>query len=163
VDQVNGRLAPLASGANHQRVGAISNSHVGREFEALALDYLNRSERLKLRPNFLQPLGVGRNKKAHCFDLGSDDPPVLVECKNHRWTASGSSPSAKLAVWREAMFYFHLAPKRFRKILFVLEDSHASKSESLAQHFVRLHSHLIPADVEVIQFDVATKAGERVY
>ena len=27
-------------------------------------------------------------------------------------------PSAKMTVWNEAMYYFHIAPKQYRKIMF---------------------------------------------
>ena len=105
---------------NHQRVGAISNAHVGRQFEALAAAHYLGAETWGLRSNFSVELGVGTSKKARRFDLGCDDPPTIIECKSHNFTVSGNMPSAKIAVWNEAMYYFHLAPERYRKILFVL-------------------------------------------
>ena len=70
--------------------------------------------------------------------------PVLVECKSHTWTQSGKVPSAKMTVWNEAMYLFLLAPKRFRKVLFVLRDFNEGRGESLAEYYVRNYSHLIP-------------------
>lgn len=138
---------------NHQRIGAVSNAHAGREFEALALSFFHDVEGLVLKPSFSIPVGVGRDTKPHCFDLGSDDSAVLVECKSHHWTATGNMPSAKITVWNEAMYFFHLAPKRFRKILFVLEAVHATKKETLAMYYIRTHGHLIPSDVSIIEYN----------
>ena len=67
---------------DHQRVGAISNAHVGREFEALAAAHYLGAETWKLLPSFSVELGVGSSKKAHRFDLGCDEPPVLIEPRN---------------------------------------------------------------------------------
>jgi hypothetical protein len=78
---------------------------------------------ISLVKNFTTPVGVGALKKTHRFDLGSASPPVLVECKSHTWTQSGNMPSAKMTVWNEAMYYFHVAPDIYRKILFVLKHS----------------------------------------
>jgi hypothetical protein len=63
---------------NFQRVGSVSNAHAGNDFESLAL----------IR-NFAAPVRVGEQKKWHRFDLGSEKPPVLVECKSHTWTQGG--------------------------------------------------------------------------
>src|SRR5713226_145084 len=106
--------------ASHQRIGAISNAHAGREFEREASEYFLRAESLALTSDFSIDIGVGTGKKAHGFDLGSTNPPVLVECKSHNWTETGNMPSAKVTVWNEAMYFFHLAPSHFRKVLFVL-------------------------------------------
>jgi len=147
---------------NHQRVGAISNAHVGREFEAAANDYLSHIEGLSLAPSFSIPLGVANSKKDHCFDFGSDDPPILVECKSHNWTVTGNMPSAKVTVWNEAMYYFHLAPKQYRKILFVLEARHSKQSETLAEYYSRIHAHLIPPEVQIFEYNPETKVGRYV-
>ena len=108
---------------NFQRVGSISNAHAGSDFEAKALEFFGK-QGVSLRRGYMAPVGVGEIKKAHRFDLGSENPPVLVECKSHTWTQGGNSPSAKLTVWNEAMYYFHIAPKEYRKIFFVLKHSH---------------------------------------
>ncbi len=89
---------------NFQRVGSLSNAQVGRDFESLALEYF-RQQGLLLTRCYRVPVGLGSEKKDRQFDLGSDDPPVLVECKSHRWTAGGNVPSAKMTVWNEAMYY----------------------------------------------------------
>ena len=90
----------------------------------------------------------------HKFDLGSESPPVLVECKAHTWTSGGNSPSAKLTVWNEAMHYFQCAPKGYRKILFVLRDER--NAETLAEHYLRRYGHLVPDDVEVWEYNMST-------
>lgn len=119
---------------NHQRVGAISNAHVGREFEALTAAHYLGAETWKLLPSFPDQLGVGSSGKTHRFDLGCEEPPTLIECKSHNFTVSGNMPSAKITVWNEAMYFFHLAPARYRKILFVLE---AKPLSPLTSTFIR--------------------------
>ncbi len=146
---------------NHQRVGSISNAHVGREFEAAALEYFYQVEKLQLTPSFSIDLGVaGAKSKAHRFDLGSHHPALLIECKSHNWTVTGNMPSAKVTVWNEAMYYFSLAPKNFRKVLFVLEAHHPlQEPETLAKYYTRINSHLIPSDVSIFEYNHITKNG----
>lgn len=140
---------------NFQREGAISNAHVGRDFENTAMGFL-KSEGLSLHQNFKVPVGVGEKKKPHAFDLGSDDPKIIVECKSHKWTKGNNVPSAKLTVWNEAMYYFAVAPSDFRKILFVLKDQRKSNGETLAEYYIRTYSHLIPSGVEIWEFEAET-------
>ena len=136
---------------NFQRIGSESNFHAGRDFEGLAQSYF-LARGIKLQKDF--PILIGLNgKKSRKFDLGSADPPTLVECKSHTWTSGGKVPSAKLTVWNEAMYYFCLAPKEFRKILFVLRDYDNKRGETLAQHYIRRYGHIIPGDVEILEFD----------
>lgn len=104
-----------------QRVGALSNTQVGMDFEQVARACL-AEKGIDVQRRFAVPVGVGDVKKPRSFDLGSEDPPVFVECKSHRWTAGKNSPSAKLTVWNEAMYYFTLAPPQYRRILFVLRN-----------------------------------------
>ena len=102
---------------NFQREGAISNAHVGRAFEVRARTAL--AERgLDLDPNHKVAVGIASATKEHAFDLGSEDPKVIVECKAQTWTAGNRVPSAKMKNWAEAMFYFYMAPKsRSKKLL----------------------------------------------
>ena len=51
------------------------------------------------------------------------------------------------------MYYFHLAPSRFRKVLFVLRDLSEKRDETLAAYYVRSYGHLIPKDVEILEYD----------
>jgi hypothetical protein len=69
---------------NFQRVGSISNAHVGRDFEGAARLFFAETG-IALQPNFVVPVGF-KIKKAHKFDLGSEDPPILVECKSYTAT-----------------------------------------------------------------------------
>lgn len=146
----------------HQRIGAISNAHVGAAFERVALEYFQKLG-ISLTPKFSLPIGL-KGKKEHCFDLGSSSPPVLVECKSHRWTEGAKVPSAKMTVWNEAMLYFQLAPPSYRKILFVLHDKRPGGGESLVSYYRRTYAHLIPEDVEFLEFDESSgdilKTGE---
>ena len=145
---------------NFQRLGSTSNSHVGRNFEAAAQDYF-RQRGVSLQRNYSVQIGVSK-KKERQFDLGSDNPPVLVECKSHTWTRGGNVPSAKITVWNEAMYYFLLAPRGFRKILFVLRDFSEKRGESLAEYYTRNYGHLIPEDVEIWEYDEVSSAVGKV-
>ncbi len=142
-----------------QRVGAVSNTHVGKEFEEAARLYFAETG-IALRFGFSVPVGF-TVKKAHKFDLGSDDPPILVECKSYTWTAGGNSPSAKIRGLNEVMLLFSVTPDHYRKILFVLK--HLRKEVSLAAHYVKLQGHLIGPGVEIWEFDLDRKHGARVF
>jgi len=85
-----------------------------------------------------------------------------VECKSHRWTAGGNVPSAKLTVWNEAMYYFHVSPPEYRKIMFVLRDLRQSKGESLAHYYLRTYGHLVPQCVEFWEFDESSSSAVRI-
>lgn len=143
-----------------QRVGSESNAHVGHEFELAAQEFF-RSRGLALARDVKIPIGIGSTKKDHSFDLGCLSQRVLVECKSHRWTAGGNVPSAKLAVWNEAMYYFYAAPRGYRKIMFVLRDYSSKRSESLAEYYLRTHSHLVPSDIEFWEYDAASQSAKQ--
>jgi hypothetical protein len=137
---------------NFQRINSISNAHIGRAFEEEARKYFI-SQGLTLEANHSIPIGVESLKKEHAFDLGSNSKKIIVECKSHKWTTGDNVPSAKLTVWNEAMYYFQLAPKDYRKIFFVLRDYSAKRKETLAEYYVRNYGHLIPSGVEILEYD----------
>ncbi|MFK5949331.1 MAG: hypothetical protein QM500_11260 [Methylococcales bacterium] len=137
----------------HQRVGAKSNAHVGREFELTTQSFF-ASQDLDLALNVKIEIGVDTITKEHAFDLGCESLKVIVECKSHKWTAPNDNvPSAKLTVWNEAMYYFLLAPAGYRKIMFVLSDYSEKRKETLAEYYLRTYRHMIPNDVELWEFD----------
>lgn len=131
-------------------VAFLSNAVVGRLFEDRVQAWL-AGEGLALARDFRVPIGVGNKRSEKRFDLGSTAPAVLVECKAHTWTVSGNNPGAKLTVWNEAMYYFHLAPSEFRK-LFVVRRS-MKGAMSLLERYLDWHAHLVPGDVEIWEFD----------
>ncbi|MGH0002805.1 hypothetical protein ACQU0X_22245 [Pseudovibrio ascidiaceicola] len=140
---------------NFQRKGAASNTQVGREFECRARQILEQKG-LKLGANFKVPCGLGNKKKDHNFDLGSNQPSIIVECKSQTWTETGNIPSAKMKNWAEAMFYFHMAPKEYRKIFFVEKSVRPTNGETLLDYFKRTQAHMIPDDVELWELDSET-------
>lgn len=136
-----------------QRGGSKSNIHASREFELKARRFL-LSQGLNLKFNIMIPIGIDGTEKEHAFDLGCTDTKVLVECKSHKWTKPGyNAPSSKLAAWNEAMFYFHLAPDHYRKIMFVLKDYNEKRNETLASYYLKTYGHLVPSDVEFWEYD----------
>jgi len=136
------------------------NPYKGARFEEQAKQYF-AGQGLHLERGFLVDIGVSVQKKRHKFDLGSEKPPTLVECKAHKWTEGGNSPSAKMSVWNEARYYFVTAPSHFRKILFVLKST--CKDKTLASYYIQRFEHLIPEDVELWEFDATTDQAACVY
>lgn len=139
-----------------QRAGARSNAHAGSDFEEVVKACFARKG-MVLSRNFAAPIGYTR-KKSHRFDLGSEIPPVLIECKSCTWTVGGNTPSAKLRSFNEAMLHFSIAPAGYRKLLVLMKDMRGS--ESLGSYYVRTQGHLVPDDVEVWEIDVVTMTAE---
>ena len=146
---------PVTDYNRFQRVGAAHNSGVGRAFEDLVCARFRR-QGIELQRELSVPLGSGALKKAHRFDLGSERPATLIECKSHTWTSGGNSPSAKMTVWNEAMYYFHLAPSNYRKAFFVLK--HERRGQSLGAYYLTRYGHLVPDDVEL--WEMTDDGGE---
>ena len=126
------------------------NPRTGSDFE-VSVQAFFALRGVILHRDFLQPVGMRAEKHQHSFDLGSTNPPLLIECKCHTWTSGGNSPSAKLAVWNEAMFYFAAAPAQFQKILLVKRSLKGNLS--LADHYVTRFGHLVPSRVTIIEYD----------
>ncbi|WP_225340445.1 hypothetical protein [Lysinibacillus capsici] len=139
---------------NFQRVGSISNAHIGRDFEEAAHVYFT-AQGYQIIKDVALPIGLER-KKNHRFDLGTPsyaEGKIIIECKSHRWTSGDNVPSAKLTVWNEAMYYFHLAPADYLKIFFILRDYSNKRNETLGEYYIRTYGHLIPSDVEILEYD----------
>ncbi len=139
---------------DNPKKGALFEEAVGR-FVA--------SQRIRVRRGFVLPIGVGDLKRPRKFDLGSDTPKVVVECKSHSWTAGGNAPSAKLSVWNESMYYFSLVPDHYRKMMFVLLSRFDQDGETLLSYYIRRFGHLIPHGVEMWEFNAESGAAELVH
>jgi len=135
------------------------NPGAGAKFEKAVQKYFLLKHKLALNNQVSFKLGVGKVKKLHRFDLASVKDRVIVECKSYTWTAGGNSPSAKFGFLNEVMFYFHLAPKSYRKLLVM--RNHTRKSLSLAQHYIKNHKHLFAKKVEV--WELAGSKAERIF
>ena len=136
---------------NHQRKGVSSNAEAGRNFEA-SIQSFWQQQGVQLIPSHPILIGAHQKKKQHRFDLGSNNPKILVECKSHRWTEGNNIPSAKLTVWNEAMYYFSLCPPEYRKLFCVLRDHSTKRNMTLAQYYIQTYGHLIPQGVEFWEF-----------
>jgi len=62
-----------------------------------------------------------------------------------------------MTTWDQAMYFFHVTPKGYRKIFFVLKDYSVKRQETLAEYYIRTKSHLIPTNVEIWEFDESRK------
>jgi hypothetical protein len=142
--------------SNFQREGVISNAHVGRQFEVRVQAAL-AGEGIDLETDYRVECGLHDKRKLHAFDLGSDVPPIIVECKSHTWTATGNIPSAKMKNWAEAMFYFHMAPPQYRKLFVVEQSVRTGYTESLLAYFARTQAHMIPSGTEFWELDATDK------
>ncbi len=60
----------------------------------------------------------------------------------------------------EVMLHFSVCPQHYRRILFVLK--HMRKEVSLASHYIKTQGHLIGPGIEVWEFDLEAKHGERI-
>lgn len=143
---------------NFQRNGAISNTHVGWDFESKA-QAIFLQQGLSLKRNVSLEIGVDGRSKAHNFDLGDCEKRVIVECKSHTWTETWNVPSAKMTTWNQAMYFFYVAPGDYRKILFVLRHHNPERQQTLAEYYIKTNRHLIPDGVEVWEFDEVWKTA----
>ncbi|MDH5720653.1 MAG: hypothetical protein OEZ13_08550, partial [Spirochaetia bacterium] len=86
------------------------NPKKGILFENEAKEYFKNKLNLSLERGLSLKISAnGKEKGEHKFDLGSKQEKIIIECKSHKWTAGYNAPSAKMSVWNEAMYYFHLA------------------------------------------------------
>ena len=138
---------------NFQRKGDKANATIGSDFEIVVKELFEPYVKNLQRP-FKIPIGL-TFKKQHAFDFGNNE--ILVECKSHTWTESGGVPSAKLLNWNNAMYLFHLAPKKYKKFFCVEMSFDQEKCETLLEYYIRNYGHLIPKDVILV--DVYTNAG----
>ena len=90
--------------------------------------------------------------------MGNDN--LIVECKSHTWRNGGDVPSAKISVWNEAMFYFNLAPSKYKKIFFVLRDFSEKKHKTLLEYYIEKRYHFIPKDVMFYEYCTKEKKCE---
>lgn len=129
-----------------------SNLHKGDAFEKKAKIALEKELSIELTSKVSYVIGFDRKlKKEHVFDLGHLSKKILIECKSHTWTAGNNTPSAKLTVWNEAMLYFSLLPKNFKKIFIVKRSYNKIKKISLVDHYIKNYSHLIPRGVIIYE------------
>ncbi len=135
---------------NFQRKGSKSNTDVGQAFRKRVRDMILARHRIVLHERHSVLCSLRNNQeKTHRFALGSDNPPVIVTCKTHKWTSGDNMPSAKIHAFAVAMFHFHMAPSKYRKI-FVCEQSLRKKdNKSLLEYFLDKYFYLIPPDVEL--------------
>ena len=138
------------------------NPKKGALFETAIARFLE-TQSISVQRNFPVDIGVDTVKRPHRFDLGTNRPKLVVECKSHSWTEGGNAPSAKMSVWNEAMYYFSLTPDDYRKMLFVLLSRFDAEGETLLCYYVRRFEHLIPFGVEIWEFDAESQTGQCFY
>jgi len=133
----------------HQRKGEKSNSQIGKEFETKILESFCKKG-IKLEKPYPVEIGLG-SKKYHEFDLGNKD--TIVECKAMTWTKAENVPAAKMSNWNEAMYYFFLAPKKYKKYFFAKRHYSKKHGKTLLKYYIDTFAHLIPSDVVLYDYD----------
>lgn len=133
-----------------RREGSISNSDIGGSLEKKAQKVLVGNG-LRLQADHKVLCGLRARRKNHACDLGSKIPNGIVECKSHTWTSGGSVPSAKMTNRAEAVFYFQMAPRDYRKIF--KRSIRSGSEETLPASFLREHPRMIPPEVEFWALD----------
>jgi hypothetical protein len=63
----------------------------------------------------------------------------------------------------EAMLLFSVAPPEYRKILILLKHAHQCSGVTLVSHYIKNQGRLIGPDVEIWEFDLDAKQGERIF
>ncbi|MDE0083055.1 MAG: hypothetical protein OXT72_10455 [Gammaproteobacteria bacterium] len=66
---------------------------------------------------------------------------------------NGHPPTSRITNWHVAMLCFANAPTGYRKIFFVARSVHAKQTTSLAEYYIRKYGHLVPAGVEIWEYD----------
>ena len=141
---------------NFQRKGVKSNTEVGKKFENIILNFLEKNN-VSLENQKKVKIGINA-KKDHAFDLGNDS--IIVECKSQTWTESGNAPSAKIKNWSDAMFSFYLAPSKYKKLFFVEMSYNQKNCKTLLEYFIEHYFYLIPSDVLLIDYYTENKNFE---
>lgn len=139
---------------SNRKKGDIFSKKVGKYLEMRGFD---------LESEYVVQVGLNsRIKKPHKFDHGSRS--VLVECKYYNWTEGGKNPSGKIATLNEAMVYFHATPQGYIKKMFISKTNKKGvrRPETLAEHYVRLHGHFIPDEVEIWEFDLSSEEARQI-
>jgi len=136
------------------RAGSASNDQDNIKFKNTISKLLSERLSINLEQGIKIPIGLD-SKKLKEFDLGSLESKVLVLCKSHTWTETGNVPSAKLNVFLNDMYSFHLAPKEYKKIFVILKDVHKKRGISLGEYYVTTKDHMIPRDVDFYELDQA--------
>ena len=144
----------VESNGIHRPVDASSSPAKGVAFELLVKKHFadKGDDAVQLDRPFGVLVGFSEKKERE-FDLGTEHPPILIECKAHSWTRTGKVPMGKLQAWNEAMLYFSRAPNKYRKILCVGRAYNDERNETLGEYYVKTFRHLIPPDVSVMEFD----------
>ena len=117
------------------------NPYVGRKFQELVQSILEKEFSTSFEQEAV--VAIGKPPKGHKFDLANEDRSIVAECKCYTWTDSGNVPSAKLMGLDEAVFYFSFLPVETKKLLCMRRATIASREETLAEYYVRVHGHLL--------------------
>ena len=116
-----------------------SNVERGTSFSKAARSILERHLTLVFEAEV--PLPVGDPPKLHKFDLASAQREWVLECKNLAWRANGGIPQAKITSITEAAGFLRGLALESSKAVVLNRASHASRRETLAEYYARLHRH----------------------
>lgn len=127
-----------------------SNPEKGAAFRDAAQTIIEKHLSLLFTPE--TPLPIGTPAKLHKFDLVSAERGWVVQCKNLAWRANGGVPQAKITSITEAAMTLRALPSNWRKMIAMNRAIHPIRKETLAEYYVRLHSHFL-AEVMLVEID----------
>ena len=130
----------------------VSNPEKGRRFREAAHPILEVHLGVRLSAEIR--LSIGSPAKLHKFDLVADDRTWVLECKALAWRQNGGVPQAKITSITEAALCLRDLERQGSERAIVLERAtHAQRRETLAEYYVRLHSHNLARSVGLIEID----------
>lgn len=129
-----------------------------QQFEQAVGLYLEEQLGLDLQHQFNVDIGH-QIKKPKRFDFGSEQPAVLVECKRYSFRKNGGTPNAKNENLTVALLELSVAPKHYRRMLFIARE--VWKRVSLASRYLARYGHLVPPSIEIWEFDLDASKAQR--
>src|SRR5213083_1323288 len=135
------------------------NPAKGRSFQNAAREILSEYFKTELLCDHALP--IGNPPKIHQFDLASLDLKFVGECKNYSWTRTGNIPSAKMAFLNEALLYLSHLPAQTTRFIAMRRDSHAKRTESLADYYSRTYRHFL-SEIQLLEIDLESRKVRRV-
>ena len=129
-----------------------NNASSAVNLKEIAFEYFKKNEEIILDMDYELTLGT-ENKFKHIFDLGSCDKSVLIKCKSDIWPNDEKTLAEKMSIWNETMFYFNLAPEKYRKIFFVLRDYSEKKRQTLLQYHISKNCKNVTKNIKIYEYN----------
>ena len=80
----------------------------------------------------------------------------MVKITNYKQKNTHFAKKTKIFTFCVDFNVFASPGSSLRKIFFILKDYNEKRKETLGQYYLRTYTHLIPADVEILEYDERT-------